>query len=49
LDAPGAAADGVPLVVPTVVPLTPAGREKFGVTEAGEMTRVAGYTPRAGW
>ncbi|WP_257825038.1 site-specific integrase [Burkholderia glumae] len=47
LDAPGAAADGVPLVAPTVVPPTPASREKFGVTETGEVTRVAGYTPRA--
>ncbi|KVL65423.1 site-specific integrase [Burkholderia ubonensis] len=40
-------AAGLPLVAPTVVPPTPAGREKFGVTEAGEVTRVAGYTPRA--
>ncbi|MCQ0034433.1 hypothetical protein [Burkholderia glumae] len=48
LDAPGAAADGVPLVAPTVVPPTPASREKFGVTDAGEVTRAAGYTPCAG-
>ncbi|KGE10510.1 integrase [Burkholderia gladioli] len=47
LDAPGAKADGLPLVAPTVVPPTPAGREKFGVTDTGQATRVAGYTPRA--
>jgi site-specific recombinase XerD len=34
-----------PLVAPTVVPPTPAGRDKFGV-ENGEVTRVAGYTSR---
>ncbi|RQR65214.1 site-specific integrase [Burkholderia sp. Bp9015] len=38
---------GGPLVAPTVIPPTPAGRDKFGVTETGEVTRVAGYTPRA--
>ncbi|WP_175836249.1 site-specific integrase [Burkholderia multivorans] len=36
-----------PLVAPTVIPPTPAGRDKFGVTATGEVTRVAGYTPRA--
>ncbi|TWC59555.1 phage integrase family protein [Burkholderia sp. SJZ115] len=40
-------AAGLPLVAPTVVPPTAAGRKKFGVTDAGEVTRVAGYTPRA--
>ncbi|WP_244126027.1 tyrosine-type recombinase/integrase [Burkholderia gladioli] len=45
-DAPGANADGVPLVAPTVVSPTPAGREKFGVTDTGQVTRVAGYMPR---
>lgn len=38
---------GGPLVAPTVIPPTPAGRDKFGVTETGELTRVAGWTPRA--
>ncbi|MGN4112983.1 tyrosine-type recombinase/integrase, partial [Burkholderia gladioli] len=47
LDAPGTNADGLPLVAPTVVPPTPASREKFGVTDTGQVTRVAGYTPRA--
>ncbi|WDD90397.1 site-specific integrase (plasmid) [Burkholderia sp. FERM BP-3421] len=35
----------LPLVAPTVVPPTPAGRYKFGV-ENGAATRVAGYTAR---
>ncbi|KAF1065631.1 Tyrosine recombinase XerD [Burkholderia gladioli] len=47
LDAPGATVDGVPLVAPTVVPPTPASQGKFGVTDTGRVTRVAGYTPRA--
>lgn len=46
LDFDAGATDG-PLVAPTVIPPTPAGRAKFGVTETGELTRVAGYTPRA--
>ncbi|WP_230686053.1 hypothetical protein [Burkholderia gladioli] len=43
LDVAGINADGVPLVVPI------AGREKFGVTQTGEVMRVAGYTLRAWW
>lgn len=36
-----------PLVAPTVIPPTPAGRRKFGVTEGGEISIIAGYTTRA--
>ncbi|HDR9056982.1 TPA: site-specific integrase [Burkholderia vietnamiensis] len=42
-----AGTQGIPLVAPVVVPPTPAGRAKFGVTDAGAMTQMAGYTPRA--
>lgn len=40
-----AGATKIPLVAPTVIPPTPAGRDKFGVTATGEATRVAGYAP----
>jgi site-specific recombinase XerD len=42
-----AGTQGIPLVAPVVVPPTPAGRAKFGLTDAGEMKQMAGYTPRA--
>lgn len=45
-DLDAAAASG-PLVAPTMVPRTLAARKTFGVTDTGEVTRVARYTPRA--